>query len=83
MNSINVYGLFDKVRGKFLNITLDENDFLARRNFFEGVSQSGHLQYIAKDVELYRLGELDLVTGLMTPLGINEMIARGVDYDKV
>lgn len=83
MNSINVYGLFDKVRGKFLNITLDENDFIAKRNFFEGVSNSAHLMYIAKDVELYRLGDLDLVSGLMTPLGVNEFIARGADYDKV
>lgn len=81
--SMNVYGLFDKVRGKFLNITLDENDFIAKRNFLEQVSQSGHLMYIAKDIELYRLGELDLISGLMTPLGVNEMICRGTDYDKV
>lgn len=84
MNGVmNVYGLFDKVRGKFLNVALEENDFIAKRNFLEQVSQSGHLMYIAKDLEFYRLGELDLVTGLMTPLGINEMICRGTDYEKV
>lgn len=83
MSVMNVYGLFDKVRGKFLNVTLEENDFIAKRNFLESVSQSGHLQYIAKDIELYRLGELDLISGLMTPLGVNELVTRGTEYANV
>lgn len=79
----NVYALFDEARNKFLNVTIEENDVIAKRNFLEQVGQSGHLMYIAKDITLYKLAEFNLETGLISQLPVNEVIARGTEYDKV
>lgn len=81
--NFNVYALFDEARNKFLNVTIEENDVIAKRNFLEQVAQSGHLMYIAKDIALYKLADFDLITGKLTQLPANELVVRGVEYDKV
>ena len=78
-----IYALFDQARNKFLNVTIEENDVIAKRNFLEQVSQSGHLMYIAKDIVLYKLADFDLESGLISQLPVNEIVARGTEYDKI
>lgn len=78
-----IYGLFDEARNKFLNITLEENDVIAKRNFLESVSQSGHLMYIAKDIALYKIAEFELETASIDKLPVNELVARGVEYETI
>ena len=78
-----VYALFDNVRNKYMNITIDDNDEIAQRNFLEQVSQSSHLMYVAKDLVLYKIGEMNIENGLLVPYPQPSMICRGSDYDKV
>lgn len=78
-----VYALFDTVRNKYMNITIDDNDEIAQRNFLEQVSQNAHLMYVAKDLVLYKIGEMNIETGLLISYPQPQMICRGSDYDKV
>ena len=78
-----IYALFDTARNKFLNVTIEENDVIAKRNFLEQVAQSGHLMYIAKDITLYKLAEFNMETGVISQLPVNEIVARGTEYDKI
>lgn len=75
-----VYALFDSVRDMYSNLTVDVNDFSARRSFLQGVSDSSQLQYISKDLILYKIAEINLKNGDIIPLGERVLIARGDEY---
>ena len=75
-----VYALFDKVRNAFGQISIDVNNETAKRGFLFAVSNDVQLQYISKDLELYKIGEMSQDTGIITPLVVHELIARGEDY---
>lgn len=75
-----IYGLFDKVRESFTNITLDSNDATAKRAFLQAVSHSADLMYIAKDLELRKIGEFDIHTGLIVPLTVPQLVSYGMEY---
>lgn len=75
-----VYALFDSVRDMYSNLTVDVNDFSARRSFLQGVSDSAQLQYISKDLILYKLAEINLKNGQIVPLSERVLIARGDEY---
>lgn len=78
---LGVYGLFDKARNKFLSITVDVNDFVAKRSFLYAVSQSGELMYIAKDLELFKIAEIDIETGIINPLVVHQLVSNGAEYE--
>lgn len=75
-----VYALFDSVRDMYSNLTVDVNDFSARRSFLQGVSDSPQLQYISKDLILYKIAEINLKNGMLMPLEDRGFIARGDEY---
>lgn len=78
-----VYALYDKVRNAFGQISVDTNDETAKRGFLFAVSNDVQLQYISKDLELYKIGEMNQETGVITPLIVHQLICRGEDYANV
>lgn len=74
---LNVYALLDIVAGSFSSITVDLSDDLAKRNFASAVSRSAELQFISKDLSLYRLGSVNIRTGVLVPESAIVFICRG------
>lgn len=77
MKEYGLYATFDTVAGVFGSVTVDISDGTAKRNFLFAVSQSAQLQYMAKDMELRRIGTIDLETGMIVPSALHEVICRG------
>ena len=75
-----IYGLFDRVRESYTNITLDNNDATAKRAFLSAVSQSNELMFIAKDLELRKIGEFDIHTGMIIPMAQSSLVCYGLEY---
>lgn len=73
----NVYALLDIVAGTFSSVTVDLSDDLAKRNFASAVSRSAELQFIAKDLSLYRLGTVNIHTGVLSPESAIVFLCRG------
>ena len=78
--SFGVYALFDRARNAFGSITLDTSDEVAKRSFLYAVSQDTQLQYISKDLELFKIGEMPQETGIISPLVVHQLICRGDEY---
>lgn len=81
MNRAFIFATFDKAAGRYGQIVLDLSENVARRNFLYAVSESGAMQYICKDLELHKIGEIDLTTGEIVAVMPHELICRGEDYD--
>ena len=77
MNKAFIFATYDQIAGVYGQVVVDLNDNVAKRNFLYAVSQSAQLQYMAKDLELQRIAEIDLHTGVIIPCVPHEMIARG------
>lgn len=75
-----IYALYDRVRNSYGQISLDTNDETAKRGFMFAVSQDKQLQYISKDLELYKIGEMAAETGIVVPLSVHQLICRGEEY---
>lgn len=78
-----VYALFDRVRESYSNITIDNNDNTAKRSFLAAVANSRELMYIAKDLELRKVAEFDIHSGMIVPLAVSEFICYGSEYENV
>ena len=76
-----VYALYDRARNAFGSINVDSSDEVAKRSFLFAVSQDVQLQYISKDLELYKIGEMPQDTGIITPLVVHKLICRGDEYE--
>lgn len=66
----NLYGIKDSKIGKFLNITVSENDGVAVRDFSIGITaMRNETSFIGQDsdYDLFTLGKFDDVTGVVTP----------------
>lgn len=64
-----LYGIKDSKIGKFLNITVSENDGVAVRDFSIGITaMRNDKSFIGqdKDYDLFTLGTFDDVTGFIT-----------------
>ena len=58
----------------------DTNDQTAERNFSFAINQpDGLMNYRPQDYDLYRVGEVDTITGVITPLQVPEFITSGVN----
>lgn len=77
---VGVYALFDKVRNQFGSISIDTNNEVAKRGFLFAVSKDTQLQYISKDLELFKIGEMNTDNGIISPLAVHELISRGEEY---
>lgn len=75
-----IYALFDRVRESYSNITIDNNDATAKRSFLGAVANSNELMYIAKDLELRKIGELDIHSGLIVPMATSVLVCYGSEY---
>lgn len=72
-----VYALRDELVG-FLSVNVDINDQAAMRNFrLSMAANSAHS--VVKDYSLYRLGDLDVETGLMDLFTPPRFLCRGLD----
>lgn len=75
---VNLYSIRDKKASMFLSLAQDTNDETAIRNFTYAMNNSGNIYAFApSDFALYRIGEFDTSTGLITPLAVNELICEG------
>ena len=77
MNNAYIFATYDQTAGVYGQVVVDLNDNVAKRNFLYAVSQSAQLQYMAKDLELQRIAEIDLHTGVIVPCVPHQVIARG------
>lgn len=75
----NLYSTFDSVAESFGAVTLDNSDATAKRNFAAAVSNSAQLQFIAKDLILYRVGEFDASNGVIVPCVPLVQICKGFE----
>lgn len=65
---INVYALRDKIGENFRSVTLNESDVLEKRNLAFAVNNDNQFQFMAKDMELYQIAEMETKTGEIFPV---------------
>ena len=76
---LNVYSIRD-VRSGFLTPTVDQNDYIAARNFANAIMEShGVLFTHASDFQLFRIGEFDSDKGVLIPAQLHELISDGAE----
>lgn len=75
---VGVYSIRDSVTGFYQTPTFDLNDAAAERNFKFGVNSNDFYGYSAGDIDLFKIGEFDSLTGKID--GIDPiMILSGVN----
>lgn len=78
-----VYAMRDSMTG-FLTPTFDVNDQSAKRNFVFALRRKDTLLYSnAQDYDLYKIGEFDQESGVITPLVHHELICTGLSVKEV
>lgn len=76
---LNVYSIRD-VRSGFLTPTIDQNDYIAARNFANAIMESkGVLFTHASDFQLFRIGEFDSDKGVLKPAQLHELVSDGAE----
>ena len=76
---LNVYSIRD-VRSGFLTPTVDQNDYIAARNFANAIMESkGVLFTHASDFQLFRIGEFDSDKGVLIPAQLHELVSDGAE----
>lgn len=76
---LNVYSIRD-VRSGFLTPTVEQNDYIAARNFANAIMEShGVLFTHASDFQLFRIGEFDSDKGVLIPAQLHELISDGAE----
>lgn len=76
---LNVYSIRD-VRSGFLTPTVDQNDYIAARNFANAIMEShGVLFTHASDFQLFRIGEFDTDKGVLVPAPVHELVSDGAE----
>ena len=77
MNNACIFATYDRAANRYGQVVVDLSEIVAKRNFLYAISESGALQYIAKDLELHKIGEIDLTTGDIIPVMPHVMVCRG------
>lgn len=73
-----IYAIRDAFTG-FLTPTFDLNDQVAKRNFAYAIKQKNSLLYSnAQDYDLYKIGEFDQDSGVISPLDHHQLICTGL-----
>lgn len=76
---LNVYSIRD-VRSGFLTPTVEQNDYIAARNFANAIMEShGVLFTHASDFQLFRIGEFDSDKGVLKPAQLHELVSDGAE----
>lgn len=76
---LNVYSIRD-VRSGFLTPTIEQNDYIAARNFANAIMEShGVLFTHASDFQLFRIGEFDSDKGVLKPAQLHELVSDGAE----
>lgn len=65
---MSIYSLYDRVSGIHSVPVCFQNDQVAKRTFPHIVSENPTYKYSAADMELYKLGDYDETTGVVTPV---------------
>lgn len=73
---LNLYALRDRVGESFRSVTVNESDALEKRNLAFAVNNDVQFQFMAKDMELYQIGELDNKTGAVIPIVPARLVVR-------
>lgn len=77
-----IYSIRDALNG-FLYVDTQQNDKSAERGFRYRLSKDGSYDgYAAKDLDLYKLGEFDQETGIITPCNPPELVINGYSVVK-
>lgn len=75
-----IYAIKDNLIG-FWEPYLMDNESAAHRDFVAMIqSDNAMIRALANYLDLYRLGTIDLKTGIITPADVPEFIARGAAY---
>lgn len=74
---VGVYSMRDSVSGLYNTPTFENSKQVAYRNFKFAVNKNDFLQFNAKDVDLFYLGDFDNETGEFSPV-TPEKITDGV-----
>jgi len=77
MNKAGIFATFDRAANRYGQVVVDISEVVAKRNFLYAISESGALQYIAKDLELHQIAEIDLTTGDIVPVMPHTLVCRG------
>lgn len=77
MNNYGLYSLRDRLGDVFRSVTVDTNDFTAKRNFAYAVNNSPELLFQAKDLELCKIAEFDAHLGTVIPCVPIVVVCRG------
>lgn len=76
---LKIYAVKDTVQGAFMNPFYQHNDMEAQRSFALAIKdERSSYKNIAKDIQLFNLGEFDDETGEINPN--LEYISKGLDY---
>lgn len=76
---LNVYSIRD-VRYGFLAPTVEQNDYIAARNFANAIMEThGVLFTHASDFQLFRIGEFDTDNGVLKPAQLHELVSDGAE----
>lgn len=76
---VGIYSVRDSVAENFGSVTIDTNDMTAKRNFGFAICKTDQMAYSASDLELYKVGEFDMHTGIVTNISPIVLICRGDD----
>ena len=75
---MNIYSIRDVKTGKFSAIDIQERDEVEIRGFAYAINGGNEIMaFKPKDFDLYKLGEYDYATGVITPLSMPELIVNG------
>lgn len=63
-----VYSIRDSVSGLYNNPTFEQDDNVAMRSFKYAVNHNDFVSFNAHDVDLFKCGEFDNLTGMFEPI---------------
>ena len=71
-----VYALRDRVSENFSSPTFEEKNEVAMRNLNFAINNNPQMLFMSKDLELFKIGEVELKTGVITPTVPMELVCR-------
>lgn len=78
-----IYAVRDVLVNEYQNIFVCPNDKVAVRAFSQSINTSGHpLRQVYKDVDLYKICNFDIKTGLVSAYDEKELLVHGTDVYK-
>lgn len=71
-----VYALRDRVSENFSSPTFEEKDDVAMRNLNYAINNNPNMLFMSKDLELWHIGDVELKSGVITPLAPMVLVCR-------